>query len=230
VQLLRNLWLHLAVHQLAAPSASPVWRSAAGQVAIHTPLLLVGLDHGSSEDVAERLKVSVLLEGWSVCVCVCARSFGLECVCVRAFGLECVFVCVCVSVSVCVCVCGQVAIHTPLLLVGLDHGSSEDVAERLKVCVLFEGWGVCVCVCVCMCVYVCVCARSFGLECVFVCVRVCVVVCACECVCLCVCVCVCARAFGLECVCVRAFGLDCVCAFGLECVCAVVSMGVCMCA
>jgi len=167
VQLLRNLWLHLAVHQLAAPSASPVWRSAAGQVAIHTPLLLVGLDHGSSEDVAERLKVSVLLEGWSVCVCVCARSFGLECVCVRAFGLECVFVCVCVSVSVCVCVCGQVAIHTPLLLVGLDHGSSEDVAERLKVSVLLEGWSVCVC------------ARSFGLECVCACVWVGVCVCVC---------------------------------------------------
>lgn len=29
-----------------------------GRIATHTPLLLVGLDGGSSEDVAERLKVS----------------------------------------------------------------------------------------------------------------------------------------------------------------------------
>ncbi len=91
LQLLRNLWLHVALHQLAAPSAAPEWREAAGRIAMHTPLLLVGLDSGTPEDAAERLKVrswipasaatSVALTGaQAVCVCVCARARMHVCV------------------------------------------------------------------------------------------------------------------------------------------------------
>lgn len=59
-QLLRNFWLHVALHRAAliGPLADPAWRAAAGHVAAATPVLLVGLDAANPQDALERLKVS----------------------------------------------------------------------------------------------------------------------------------------------------------------------------
>lgn len=58
MQLLRNLWLYVALLRLAGPDTPPEQRAAAGRIASWTPVLLLVEGSASAMDQLERLKAS----------------------------------------------------------------------------------------------------------------------------------------------------------------------------